>query len=84
MHHSYSSIISWKCIIKFLNTSIYCNYIESFNDFYNFYKLWENKKYLKNYTLVFIEINNEDSHTENIHLPASKARSNLIFSTPNT
>ena len=60
MHHSYSSIISRKFITIFLNKSIYCIYIKSFNVFSSFLQIFvRGHKICKNYTLLFIKINDE-------------------------
>ena len=63
MHYLHSSNISRKCIIKFLNKSIYCICIKSFNIFLYVLQIIVIKwkiSYLKNYTLVFNKMNNED------------------------
>ena len=39
MHHLYSSIISWKFMIIFLNKSIYSIYIKRFNVFLSFLQI---------------------------------------------
>ena len=58
MHYLYSSIISRKFISIFSNKSIYCIFIKSFNVFFIIFtnNCWRTN-FLKNYTLVFIQMN---------------------------
>ena len=61
MHFLYSFIISQKLIMNFLKNTFIAFVFKILTSFYNFYNsLFENDRYLKNYTLVFIEIINED------------------------